>query len=253
MTWLGKVFNFLVWLLNKVVLTIEGLPFSLTKGIYINWLDVCLLYGFIISITLFLIRKRGFYLILSLVSVLFFFSNRLFINYQNLTTKEMLVYSDKDNLIVQFRDGSSSTWLTSSKCAHLDKFIQVATDAGQYKFNKVLIIDILQKQSRFEGMMLNRNLWMKGNFIQFYDKRIAISDLSEIQVSKKSTISVDYLLIKDVKIAKKQSLNEMYSVKCLILPSSISNYKARKVEKIMEKGRAKLHRIADSGAFILKF
>jgi len=252
MIWLGKIFNGLVWLLNHIVLYIEGLPFSLTKGIFIHWLDVCLLYLLVISLTLYLVKKKALYVILGLGAVFVLLTHGLVVKYQRYTSKELLVYNDKDNIAIQFRHGSSSIWLVSGKCAHLSHFIQVSADGMQCKTNQVFLLDSIRQASQVRGVHLSGNLWIKGCYIQFFDKRIVISEGTETCRLLEKSMNVDYLVVRDVKQKAQFNLNDCYSIKNVIIPAVISGYKAKKIEKSFSATKAVLYNIENSGAFRVK-
>lgn len=252
MGWMGKAFNFLVWLLNKVVLTIESLPYALTKGVFITWLDVCLLYLLVIFLTLYLVKKRSLYFVLGLGVVLVFISHGLVIKYQSFTTKEMIVYNDKDNVVLQFRDGATSIWMVNRKCEHVSKFIQISSDAMHCKNSQVVFLDSIRQKSGTGGLWLSNNLWVRGNFIQFFDKKIVISDGTEARKSSDKSIGVDYLLVRDTKPNTQAFLKDCYLAKTVVIAPVVFGYKAKKIEKSFVESKVILYDIENSGALRLK-
>ncbi|HEY4788967.1 MAG TPA: ComEC/Rec2 family competence protein, partial [Bacteroidales bacterium] len=158
---LGKVFNFLVWLLNKVVLTIESLPYALTKGIYINWIDVCLLYILVTFITLFLLKRKSFYLIASTVAILGLSTHSLIIKYNQSTSKEIIVYNNNENPVIQFREGNKSTWLIGNRTPQVNRYINNAKYTMGCAKNTVYNLDSIQQFTKDRGIMIESNLWIQ--------------------------------------------------------------------------------------------
>jgi competence protein ComEC len=249
MGWLGKVFNSLVWLLNKVVLTIEGLPFALTKGIYISWLDVCLFYVLIGFMAFYFIKKQAVYFLLGLTTVLVLLTHGLFVKYQYFTSKEMMVYNDKDNVIIQFRSGAESTWLVAGKCDHLPRFVQTSADAMLCKTNHVFLLDSVKRVSQQTGRWLGEGLWIKGDFIQFFERRIAVMDGEQTAKSLSKQIRVDYLIVSNVNHNKETLPGHLNVKKFLVTAPVISGYMSRKMERLVANPKMVIYNIEKSGAF----
>jgi competence protein ComEC len=246
---LGKVFNFLVWLLNQVVIFIEGLPYALTKGIYMLWYDACLLYILICFITLFLIRKQTIYFVFALGSVLVLAFHGLLNQYQRATTKEVIVYHDTKNSIIQFHDGYKSVWLVGENNERVSRFVERAREAMQSKENKLFIIDSLQRQTLAKGRWVTNHLWIREGFVQFFDKKMFINDLKITRRSSNSYINVDYMLIRNVQRIGRDTAFFRYPARSVIIDASSTNYYAGKIEKYLSGTGTNVYNVLKSGAF----
>lgn len=251
MAWMGKVFNAMVWLLNQIVLTIEGLPYSLTKGIYITGFQVCLLYVFVVAMALYLVMKRVRFLLVGIGVVLILLTQSLIEKYINNHQHEMLIYNDKDNLIIQFRNGSSSVWLVDSTCEHLNRYIQVASEAMHSRYNLVVRMDSIQLASKNIGNTLIPGVWVKGNYIQFHDKRIVITNGKE-RNTKGIAIGVDYAVVRGAHPLSLHALSNCYAAKVVVIPAAVSGYTAKHLEKSYQDVKVTTYNIANSGALRVK-
>lgn len=247
--WLGKVFNFWVWMLNAVVLYIESLPFALTTGIYINLVDVCLLYLFVILLTYYLVRKRAVFLISCLVALFLFLGHELFEKYRYLKSSEMIVYNDKDNIILQLRNGPESTWLVKHSCTHLPKFMNIATDVMRTKENHVFQLDSLKRSTQNQGERISEGIWVRGNCIQFYNERIVIPDSLVRDQSSVIPLNTDFLLLGNLDKRNEAALKRYHVSKSLIVLSNVSEYKMQRVTQGLTNPGAKIWSVVNNGAF----
>ena len=245
---LGKIFNFLVWLLNKVVITIEHLPYALTKGIYINWVDVCLLYMFICFGILYLWRKRALYFILSLSVIALLSFHRTFDKYQNFLNNEFVVYNDGKNIVLQFHSGPKSVWLVGERNAHVNRYIDVAISASECKENRVLLLDSIQKQSKGKGRILDDHLWVRGDFVQFHDKKIAIIKGDKACNAVIPPVRIDYLILREGDSKTAENAGSFYSAGLVVINPTITGSNAKRIEKIFLDKRVETYNIDNRGA-----
>jgi competence protein ComEC len=246
--YMGKIFNFLVWLLNKVVLTIEGLPCALTKGIYITWFEVCFLYILICFITLYLIKKQAIHLIsgLSLIFLLLLFG---FIrDFTTCKTKQVIVYKEMNNTVIQFRNGNYSTWLVGKENERIKGYVERSRDAMHCENNQVLLLDSAFRKSREKGLSFESGLWIRGNFLQFGAKKIVVSNSSEFSGKAQFMIDVDYLVIRNNVLSRSELTFKNFRTPYVILDASNAKYKARKLAKIFSGGNVTVVNMANSGA-----
>jgi competence protein ComEC len=76
----GMLLNVLINLMNTVVLWIEKLPYSQTKGISITEVEIIFLYLLVTCFTLYLIRKKTSFLLFSLIIILMLLWYQIIIN-----------------------------------------------------------------------------------------------------------------------------------------------------------------------------
>jgi competence protein ComEC len=245
---MGKIFNFMVWLLNKVVLTIESLPYALFKGIYITWFDICLLYILTCFITLYLLRKRIVYFVLGLCTIFVFIFYGLIREYQGSIHKEVIVYHENNNSVLQFRNGNQSIWLVSENNERINRYIERARDAMYSNENQVILLDSVIRQSKGKGLRLNNWLWIRGNFLQFGSKKVLITDGKEVRDIMDYSVHVDYLIIRNSKVFYAENVFQHYLTSKVVIDSSNSKFKAKRLEKIFTDKNIPVFNILSSGA-----
>jgi competence protein ComEC len=248
---MGKVLDFLVWLLNKVVLTIEHLPYALTKGVYITWLDVCLLYILVCFVTLYLLRRSASYLIIALSSIVLLLLHGSLVKYQNSVRKEIVVYNDAKNIVIQFHNGNKSVWIVGARDSRIDRYMNIAIQARKVKENKIYFLDSIQQQTKSKGKWLQSYLWVRGNCIQFFDKKIVICDGEEVARTPANPLKADYLIVRDVKGSSLQELKNNYLVQMVVLNANIKGTKAKRTEEIFDDNKVPVYSIGAKGAWVL--
>jgi competence protein ComEC len=249
---MGKVFNFMVWLLNKVVLTIEGLPYALTKGIYISWTDVCLLYILICFFTLYLLKRRAIHFILALSAVLVFILFATVKEFNTATRKEIIVYHENNNTIIQFCNGQKSVWLAGENTQRIESYIERAHDAMQSKENKVLLIDSVIYQSYAKGKNYDNWLWIRGNFIQFDTTKIFITGGKNNTYIKNYPVKINYVLYRKTEPYDSKGNLPNFNTSHIIIDASYTKTKAKKIEKILLKRDMNVYNVQNSGALNIK-
>ena len=246
--YMGKVFNFLVWLLNKVVLTIEGLPCALTEGIYITWFEVCFLYILICVFTLYLIKKQAIHLISGLIVIFLLLLVGFVRDLSSCKARQVIVYKEMNNTVIQFRNGNYSTWLVGEENERIKGYVERSRDAMHCENNQVLLLDSVIRKSKLKGLCFNSGLWMRGNFLQFGTKKIVVSDGAEIYGKAQLLIGVDYLMIRN-----NPSFQTFRNFKTpyVIVDASNAKYKAKKLEKMFSESHVSVVNMANSGALTI--
>ena len=245
---LGKVFTFLVWLLNKTVITIEKIPGAVTKGIYLSEFQVILLYTFVFLAVFYVLRKRPVYIILSLSIVFILTGINLLVNLKASTTKEFIVYNERNNLIIQFRNGNQSVWLVEKSNDRIAYFIEKSKYAMNCPENKVVQMDSVFEQSKNVGIWVNNSVWIHHNFLQFQGKRFAIIDDIALSKTESNAIPLDYLFLRCAIKNKNYDFLKWYHPQTIVLGSAISKYKARSFGKELANKSLNVYSTCIAGA-----
>ncbi|MDP4210317.1 MAG: ComEC/Rec2 family competence protein [Bacteroidota bacterium] len=248
---MGKVFNWLVWLLNKVVFTIEALPYALTKGVYITLADVVLCYLLIIFFTLYLLRKQVRFLNFSLFVMLVLLVSGVVGEYENRNKHEVIVYNENNNSVIQFRNGGESIWLVNSFGDRTRKCLERARDAMGSEFNKVFIMDSVIRQSKGKGLKLQSGLFVRGNFVQFLSKTFVISDGTEFKDTSGCEIKTDLLLMRNASLYKSKKILAHYPASTVVLDASTSKFRVDKISSGLPLN-CNIYNVKKSGALIVK-
>jgi competence protein ComEC len=246
---LGKVFNWLVWLLNKIVLTIEQQPFALTKGIYPNAIEVIMFYILICFVAAYFVYKRAILLLLGLGIVVLLLTEIIWKDYHQLTTSQLVIYNEKGNTLVLFRNGKRNVWLASSINERTWAAITKTQEAQHSDGFQLFQIDSIMCRSRKKAMQINPELWIKGNFVQFGKKRIMIVDnLKPDSLVQRPT--TDFLLLRNGKYDKRDKSKPLNTT-LVIMDASNTDFVAKKMERKLTGMNINVHNTIESGAFNL--
>jgi competence protein ComEC len=235
-------FIYLIKILNFIVKSIEHAPFSVIKPITINSYELFLIYVVLLFILFAVINKNKIYLKLSLLTSMILVILLSFRAYNNLTQKKFIVYSVRKSSAYDFINGKHHV-LIADNCdsTQLSHLISQQNIAGFKNLRDLFL--------------RNDNLYIKDNFIQFYDKRIAIINnenytkyaLQNMQYK----IHIDYLILSDNIKTDINNLMASFDAKQIIFDSSNSTWKINKWIDECKKLNTNYYSVPHSGAFIL--
>jgi len=257
---LAKVLSWVVKAMNSISLGIESLPFSVSEDIYINTIQLFVLYLTIVFILVFFFHSRKYkHLFLSILSLIIFSSvslvnavmskdQRYFIVYNiNKTTAVNLIYN-RDNLLFANVDSivkknieftAKNNWL--KKGLNSEKYINLSSGKESVLTNITSIN--------------NPNIFYKHKFISFDGIRIYILDNgfnALILDESFKKMKVDFIILSNSPTIKLEELNEYFEFKKIIIDSSNS---IKSVEMWQEENKSlgfEIYNVKNSGAFVLK-
>ncbi|MEO7767564.1 MAG: ComEC/Rec2 family competence protein, partial [Ferruginibacter sp.] len=180
---IGKIVTFLVWLMNKVILSVNEFPLAVWDGIPSTVLTTWLLYAMVIGTGVWLINKSHGMLRLALMASLLFVLVHVYNDYEIRIQQKLIIYNVSRLQAVDFIDGNNFCFKGDS----------ILIQDGMYQnFNLKPSRIALQLNYRKE---LLQSLFHQNSFYQFNNKRILIIDkaLSFNHISSK--IPVDLILI----------------------------------------------------------
>jgi competence protein ComEC len=223
--------------MNQILVWIHSLPFSTIQGISYSSDILFFLYVLLLSLVLLVsnIKKSLYYLlfvlVMAIISSLFLFHRD-----SDYNTRELVVFSMKNELLLGFYDAPSCYLLGDTS---------VFADRDQLQFNVepyLMKRGVSIKNTRivyFDHEYKEGNFFYKKGFIQFYDKRIAVLDYP-LDFPDDCTFAA--IIVSKPWIIKqyRKKIPAAYTV----LPYSIAG--------IQEKLRGKVHDLQRSGAFIMK-
>jgi competence protein ComEC len=247
---ISKIFVLLIKFLNLSVQIIENLPYSTTSGISINTTEMFLIYAVIISfIILFLNKNKQFFKYALLFSV-FLCASVALKNYKQINQKKIIVYNisrtsaydfvyEKQNLLL-----SDSLLLNDKK----KQGFHLLNNWCKSGMNKTTIFDL----SSIKNKEIKTNIfYKKNNFIQFYDKKIAVINNKNKDLASSHTINVDFLIIADNIRTKISDLLNQYNAKQIIIDSSNSLWNTNRLIKECKEKDIKCYSVLKSGAFVI--
>lgn len=226
--------KYLVLFMNHYTHFIEHLPFSTIPNIYINELQLFILYSLLISLTLFFMYKKIYSLKISLYLIIIFSISSLVQKIDTLSQKSIYVYNIRNCSSLNFIDGRQNIlfanfqedkknslqyslknhWL--SKGLNAEKLIPFERFNSQFLFSNLSIVD-------------NPNLFFKRHFFNYYGYKIlVIYDDFFFKKQFDQSVQVDAIILQQRAKVNLRKLISFVRTKNIIIDSSVPNKKAQK-------------------------
>jgi competence protein ComEC len=235
----GKLTWWLIWLMNKIILWFNSLPFSVWGGILISVLGTIILYVFVVCVGYWLLKKSKIAFILSLFALLTFTVLSVYTKWKTSNQQKLIVYNVPQHQSIDFISGNSYKFIGDSS---------------------LLVDGILQnfhlKPGRI-GLQINRkvdfipSLHENNNFYQFNNTKVILIDQPIVFEPVKQKITVDYIIIsKNPKLYLPQ-LAQVFNCNKFIFDGSNSLWRIAKWKKDCEELHLHCYSVPEKGAFVL--
>lgn len=238
-TWLGKLTQWLVWLMNKIILFVNDFPFAVWDNLLASILTTLLLYVVVVTCCIWLIKKKKEYLKFSLLTLLCFVLLQSFMQWQIKNQQKLIVYNVPQHQAIDFVSGNTYKFIGDSILL-VDGILQnFHLKPGRIK---------LQLNQRVDSLS---NCFAKTNFYQFNTKKIMLIDKPVAFDSLTTKINVDIILIsKNPKLYIPQ-LASVFNCKTIVFDASNSLWKIDQWKKDCDKLNLQYYSVPDNGAYVL--
>lgn len=242
--------KWMIYVMNFVVSSIENLPISIVKGLYINNLEfVCL----IVSLLLLMMvvehkKKKLFFGVLSML--LIFSVSQLTRAVMQRNQMSLTVYSMKKATAIDFVCGNEHVLLCDTTVMNDSSVASFSIDNNLIKegvFSNGL--SMLFDEDNFENPYMKK----RDNLISFGGVVIGISDKNSTSGVKLAyRPHLDYFIVQGRnKVDLKRLLNS-YVIDLLIIDGSVPDYLAQKIINEAEEMGQDYYYVSNDGAFILQ-
>ena len=217
---ISKILTIEISLMNKIIVNIEKIPFSVTKNIDYNIMQVILLYMTICLVSLFLYHNRKKYLLLAGLFFTAFVINFPIKRIINLRIKELLVYNIKNCTALEFRcDGK--TYIFSDSIKDKKDRLYEYNIAAHSKKNLIESTIIRLDTAEYSNLQLLK----RGNFIRFIDKNYLIVDKNIDKIIKNiNCIEIDCVILHNNPNVAPEELQNITNFKEVIIDASNGRY-----------------------------
>jgi len=243
----SKMLVYLVFALNQSIRFIESMPYSATKGIQITSLEMLFIYMFIISLIYFFAFKKSNMLKLSFIIAIIIASSLGLKNYYALMQKKIIVYSLNKSSAIDLIAGQQHTLICDSLLKDNNKIISTHL-RNNWNLLKLSEPDYC-KMDIHSADSAKENVFAENNFIQFYDKKLAIINSTNSKLTSDIPIKVDYLILCGNSKVEIGELLDSYNPDEIIFDASNSVWKIKKWKKECDELKVPYYSVADSGAF----
>jgi competence protein ComEC len=235
----GKLTGWLVWLMNKIILTVNNFSFAVWNNIPANILSTWLLYAVVIGISAWLISKHISLLRFSLFALLTFVMQYDYENWVVKNQKKIIVYNVPKSQAIDI--------------VHARDYLFI----GDSALRQTGVLQNFHLKPARVAMQLNHQVdsakavFLQPPFYQFGNKRIVVIDNSLIFEPLRQKITVDIIVIsKNVKLYIPQ-LARVFNCSQYVADASNSLWKIAKWKKDCEQLHLHLHSVPEQGAFIV--
>jgi competence protein ComEC len=247
--WSAKLLALLVYLLNSSIRYIESMPGSVSKGIHITAFETLLIYLGMITIVTFLASRRRIYLGYALLAAIAFASSAAVKSYSVMHQKKMIVYDIRKSSSIDLISGKDHVLLCDSALIADTKMLDthLKSNWDNMQLNDAIKLSgkrMMEKEISYQ----DDRIFFNRNFIQFYEKKIAIAGSSE-KIVAGSPIVVDYLVITGNVKMKIKDLLMTYKPEMIIIDSSNSEYRSDKWMDECKELNIPCYSVLRSGAF----
>lgn len=247
-SYLAIGFGWSVWLLNQSVIVIEKWPYALLRGISVSVFETWLLYGLIILSFSYFSNRKFRDLVIALALVIVIFCSQLIEQYHQFHQKSFVIYNIPKTSAIDFISAKNNVLLTDTAFAHNESglLFRVKHNWWNLGINSSIIIS-----NNLKTDCLNIN----NNFIQFYDKRMAIITervfLKNDDTLPLKPMILDYLIISKNPHLHIAEIGKQFDPKIIIFDSSNSEYNISKWKTECCKLNQSYYSVMDSGALVV--
>jgi competence protein ComEC len=239
----AKILTGIIWFLNFSVKWIEGLSFSTTTGISINNIEMILIFGLILCLTILFLQKKRiftFYILGFSLLLLLSFTYR---SYYNKNQRRIVVYNINKTTAIDFIDGKQVLLLSDSLLNKNREDYHIQNNWTASGINRKEKGDINNPK------IVNRYLCKNRSFIQFYNKKILIvgPEFQIFPVTEK--MKVDYIVFSQNPKLVMADLIDNFEFDELIFDSSNSYWKINRWILECEEEGIEYYAVQQKGAW----
>ena len=245
---LSSIFSHGIYLLNNSIRWISRIPFAITEGIFINPIQLFILYLGIILLILFLYKRKVKYFYLLLGSLILLLGTQLVSEIQTNRQRKFVVYAVPDAGMMEFIYAKEHVVLSN----HFDKLSNSATGHLKSYWMELGLKTPLFAHDFFK----TETVYVRGGYIQFYDKRIVMlcNEKSTEQLYKMNdSMKVDYVVLSETPGLSIKEIRTVYHPCCIILDSSNKPYRIKQWENECIRLKQPFYSVMKSGAFQVEF
>ncbi len=237
--YIGKLTWALIWVMNKIILWFNSLPFALWDGISTSLTSTLILYIFIALVGYWLLQKNKTAFKLSLITLL---SYIILINYsgwQKARQQKMIVYNVPQHKAIDIINGNDYKFIGDSILLQDGMLQNFHLKPGRIA---------LQLTNRIADISF---YFSNQNFYQINDKKILLVDKPQIFISRGEKIDLDCIVISKNPHLYIKQLMDAFNCKLIVFDASNSLWKIDKWKKDCEDLHLRYYSIPEQGAFIM--
>ncbi len=237
--YLGKITGALVWLMNKIIININELPFAVWDKIPANVPSTWLLYAVVVLMTAWLLNKNKQLLRYSLICLAGFVLTHSIISWQVQSQQKIIVYNVPQHRAIDLVSGNNYQFIGDSVLLEDGLLQNFHLKPGRIALQLNIRTDSVQGVFRF------------GKFVQFGKIKALLIDEPISIEPPASKIDIDLIVISKSPKLYIPDLAKIFNCKTVVFDASNSLWKIGKWKEDCDKLNLRHHSIPEQGAFVL--
>ncbi len=247
------ILDHVVAAMNKIVSIAGAMPFAVSDRLYVNLIEVLVIYLIIIFITWFFIFRKHKYLLLTLFSTIVFIMLNIQHTINAKKTQKFYVYNCKEGTLINCINGKKNILISGhdviKEKEHIVGWFQknwMALGTG-----KPLWFGCSEEFDVGEAMFVKR-ICSGNHVIQFVKKRYLV--MYDNNIYDQNLLSGEKLYIDKIIVANNifpdiEKLKHLFKFNGIVIDSSNSYYTIKKWQEACEKNKIELHVVSLQGAY----
>jgi competence protein ComEC len=236
---IGKLTWWLVWLMNKIILWFNDLPFALWDRISASVASTLILYAFIVCAGYWLLNKSKTALRLSLLLLLGFVILTGYTKWQTAIQQKLIVYNVPQHQSIDFINGNTYKFIGDSVLLADGMLQNFHLKSGR------IALQLNKKVDSIPALHQNNHLY------QFNNKKILLIDQTIVFQPAEQKINIDYIIISKNQKLYIPQLAQVFNCNQFIFDGSNSLWKIAKWKKDCEQLHLRCYSVSEEGAFIM--
>jgi len=247
---ISKLVNSITNLLNSYTEYISGMPFSVSRNIYLSEIDVLLIY-MIIVILIYSFFKKSPGPLLFIFPIIIFFLSADIIKTENTNKDRSLIIWNFSEKNIQFFDGKES-YLFKENLLEEGNYSISALSNKYCKKNRISNLKTMQiNDSLFQSARkISQTLFFYNGIFWFYDKKILILSKNNTGlINYIDTVDIDYLVIFEISNTDINRLINKVNPTHIIIGPEIQERDKKNINSLGINHNIKIHTIKIMGAY----
>ncbi len=237
--WIGKIVGWMVWIMNRIILWVSQLPFSVWDKIPATWASTALLYLVVFYFSSWLMNKNKRAFQLALFTLLTFTLLQSYGKWQINSQQKLIVYNIPQHQAIDFVRGNQFQFLGDSGILGNQSLQNFHLDPARIALQ---LTQPLASASLFASDSM---------FYQLGSKKIILLDRPLQLEASQSKIDVDIIILsKSPKLFIAQ-LASVFNCRQYVFDASNSLWKIGQWQKECEELHLRSYSVSDNGAFVM--
>ena len=230
---------------NEIIRIINQMPYASIQNLHFDAWDAILVGLIVFLLAIWVQTKNHRMIFIMLLFVFIFSSKQIGEKVQVLHHRNITVYSIQHHTVVGFIDGNQCRFITDSSM-HQQSSTWKSSISNNLTNNRISEVNFISGNEYADD-----NFFRMNNFVQFYDRRIAIIDSTISKQKHAAVLAVDILIVTQKSKKNVERILKEYSPKQVVADASISPYYSKRWLDACKKANIGFFDVKTEGAFQL--